>query len=220
VPIAEVGTGTGADGTYGTGFTVSNPGSLVAADVVLIVLRTQTTANPAFTASGFTVLYQGMNNANNTTNITVLHGTGFTGSGGFAVSSAVLGSSDWVGRTCTAWSGTDNAPIVGSAYSAGTWGSDFVIPSVTTTKADAVVLACGGQTFVAPPRTFTPTYTAKAGGDGVFQASRSFALAGATGTATVTNASWVSAVALLVALQEAAVYIPPRPSAIRPLLIR
>lgn len=209
MPIAEVGTGTGASSSYGTGVTVAYPGTLAASDLVVIVLRTEVSTVPNFVCTGFTRVFEDVDSQNSNTGVTVLIGTGFTGTGSFTITSSALASGDWVARTCTAWSGVDNY-IIGTAYSQSPGGANFDIPSVTTTVADAVVLAVGGQTFTAAPRTFTPTFTAEASNDACFQASRSFASAGATGAVTVTNSAFVSAIALLIALQEpTAQYIPP-----------
>jgi len=211
MPIAEVGAANTAESTYGTGFTVTSPGTLVPADVVLIVMRTETMTDPAFACSGFTELYQGADNNNNTVNLTVLHGTGFTGSGGFSVTSPVLGSGAWTVRTVTAWSGTDATPITGTAFATGPGGSNFNIPAVTTTVADALVVACLAQAFTTSGRTYSPAFTAEINGNSIEQASRAFASAGSTGTVAVTNSSFSTAVALLVALQEpsAAAKAPP-----------
>lgn len=204
MPITQVGTGSGANSSYGTGFTVTSPGTLVSSDYVLIVIRTEVAASPGFSASGFSVLFADVDSTNQNCGITVLGGSGFTGSGGFAVTASGLASGDWCARTCTAWAGTDGNPIVGAAFSDSPGGADFTIPAITTTVPNAVVLAVGGQTFVAAPRTFTPTFDAEEGNDACFQASRSFASAGSTGTVSVANTGYSSAISLLVGLQEPA----------------
>lgn len=211
MPIVEVGAGTGAEGTYGTGLTINRPGTLAASDTVVIVLSSDTSTVMDSTLSGCTRVFADVDTGNNVTQVEVLIGSGFTGSGSFTITTS-LASTDYIIGTCTAWSGVTDY-VVGSAFSASPAGANFDIPAVTTTQADALVLAVGGQTFVSAPRTFSPTHAAEASQNNCFQASRTQASAGSTGVATVTNTAFSSAVALLIALQETpSLPSPPRRS--------
>lgn len=213
MPITQVGTGTGAAGTYGTGFNVAAPGTLAASDVVVVALRTEKSSAHSFSApAGFTEIVNDIDTANNVTALHVFVGDGFTGSGSFAFTATGLVSGDWVARTCTAWSGTSLSDyVLGTLYSASPGGANFDIPGVTTTSDNAELLCLGAQTFTSGPRTYSPTMTTQVHSNACYQASRAVATAGASGVTTVTNTAFVSAVFVHLALHETPPSLPSPP---------
>lgn len=205
MPVAQVGTATSAAGTGANSFTVTSPGTLVSTDYVVIVLYHDAATTIGASASGFTVVYSDVESTNQNMAVEVLVGTGFTGSGGFTVTTA-LGAGAWIARTCSAWSGVGSY-VVGTSYSTSPGGANFNIPSITMGQ-PGVVLAVGGQAFVSGSgRTFTPTFTAVANINENTHWSRSYS-AGATGVVTVTNSAFGSASFILLGLEET----PPSPA--------
>lgn len=199
MPVTQVGTATAASGTGANSFTVTSPGTLVASDYVVICLYHDTFTTIGASASGFTVVYSDIDNSNQNVSVEVLVGTGFTGSGGFLVTTA-LGAGAWIARTCSAWADVGSY-VVGTGYSQSPGGANFDIPSVTMAQAGEV-LALGGQAFQAgSSRTFTPTFTAVANINENTHWRRTVS-AGATGVTTVTNSAFSSASFIQLGLEE------------------
>ena len=199
-------TGTTVGGTYGTGVTLALPTGTVSTDIVVVAVGLGTTTLPAFTASGFTTQFEDMDNANNVTGLTVMTANGYTAPGNITISSSTLASGDGIAGVAVAVVGADiNNMVLGALYSQGPGGGDFLIPGVTTTVANSEVLVLGSQAFAGTARTTTPANTERGAIDATVIASIPYASAGATGTVTVTNTNFSSAIFALLAMQELAV---------------
>lgn len=204
-PITFVASSERANGPGADSFTLTKPAGITASDTIFIAIGFSVNTVPNFTVSGggFDTIFTDIDTQNNVCGLTVLKGTGQSAGGSWTITSS-LPSTEWVMTICVAYSNVDYANVlVGSAYSASPGGTNFNIPAITFSGSDNKSLIALTQIFTAAPRTYTPTFTSRESTTSIEFAERDFSSSGSTGTISVTNGAWSSAIALQLGLQRA-----------------